>query len=90
MLEFLSVVKKCGRRNKIAEKWFKNVYFQVAMSLLYAHSYIFIVFSNNLVKYFIMRKYEKKFEFTNIVFAQNSVKILIFLLTFQVRGGIVK
>ena len=63
----------------------KNGYFQVAMSLLYAHYHIFIIIfiSNSLVKFYIMRKYVKKFEYTDIIFAQFKTLILP---TFQVIG----
>ena len=64
-------------RNKTAEKRLKMAIFKLFV-LTYTHTTLYISFfySNNITKFYVVRKYKKKFESTNMGLAH--LKILIF------------
>ena len=68
---------KWALRNKTAEKRLKMAIFKLLV-LSYMHTTIYISFfySNNITKFYVVLKYKKKFESTNIGLAH--FKILIF------------
>ena len=75
---------KWALRNKTDEKRLKMAIFKL-LFLSYMHTTLYISFfySNNITKFYLVRKYKKKFESTNMGLA--DFKILIFP-TFQVWG----
>ena len=75
---------KTALRNKTAEKRIKIEIFKLLV-LSYMHTilYISLFYSNDIIKFYVVCKYKKKFESRNMGSAH--FKILIFS-TFQVWG----
>ena len=68
---------KWALRNKTAEKRLKMAIFKwLVLSYMHTTIYISFFYSNNITKFYVVRKYKKKFESTNMGFAH--FKILIF------------
>ena len=68
---------KWALRNKTAEKRLKMVIFKwLVLSYMHTTIYISFFYSNNIIKFYVVRKYKKKFESTNMGLAH--FKILIF------------
>ena len=79
---------KWALRYKIAEKRLKMAIFKwLVLSYMHTTIYISFFYSNNITKFYVVRKYKKKFESTNI--GLTHFKILI-LPTFQVGKRLVK
>ena len=68
---------KWALRNKTDEKRLKTAIFKwLVLSYMHTTIYISFLYSNNITKFYVVRKYKKKFESTNMVLAH--FKILIF------------
>ena len=68
---------KWALRNKTAEKRLKMAIFKLlVLSYMHTTLYISFFYSNNLTKFYVVWKYKKKFESTNIGLAH--FKILSF------------
>ena len=68
---------KWALRNKTAEKRLKMAIFKwLVLSYMHTTIYISFFYSNNITKFYVVRKYKKKFESTNMGLAH--FKILIF------------
>ena len=68
---------KWALRNKTAEKRLKMVIFKwLVLSYMHTTIYISFFYSNNIIKFYVVRKYKKKFESTNMGLAH--FKKLIF------------
>ena len=68
---------KWAFRNKTAEERLKMAIFKLlALSFMLTTLYISFFYSNNITKFYVVRKYKKKFELTNTGLAH--FKILIF------------
>ena len=68
---------KWALRNKTAEKRLKIAIFKwLVLSYMHTTIYISFFYSNNIIKFYVVRKYKKKFESTNMGLAH--FKILIF------------
>ena len=68
---------KWALRNKTAEKRLKVAIFKLlGLSYMYTTLYISFFYSNNITKFYVVSKYKKKFESTNMGLAH--FKILTF------------
>ena len=68
---------KWALRNKTAEKRLKMAIFKLlVLSYMHTTLYISFFYSNNITKFYVVWKYKKKFESTNIGWAH--LKILLF------------
>ena len=68
---------KWALRNKTAEKRLKMAIFKwLVLSYMHTTIYISFFYSNNITKFYVVWKYKKKFESTNMGLAH--FKILIF------------
>ena len=78
---------KWALRNKTAEKRFKMAIFKwLVLSYMHTTIYISFFYSNNIIKFYVVRKYKKKFESTNMGLAH--FKILIFFRLFKYGGRV--
>ena len=80
---------KRGVRNKTAEKRLKLAIFKLlVLSYMHTTLYFSFVYSNNIKKLYVVWKYKKKFESTNMVLTH--LLILIFFRLFMLGGRVAK